>query len=324
MKVNLFPVRYTLLSLFLASASAGERELLIPLKTRSFLEPITLIAPRSSPFSASYLRELMGVLTFDLNHNGSLVAQEKGESLFEVELQIDGEGALLAFVTSKEEERIQSAGPYLLTGKLERDRSKLHCCADRITEIATGKRGIASLKILYALQSSQEGAEGREWRSEIWQCDSDGAQQKQLTYEQSYCITPACFPVKGEVTAHSFLYVNYKKGQPKIYKGSFERGTGEPLLPLRGNQLLPTLSCQGDLLAFISDAGGRADLFIQHFSPHVGLLGKPIQTFSYPFSVQASPTFHPSGKQIAFVSDKEKTARIYLIDVPDLKKKILP
>ena len=113
-----------------------------------------------------------------------------------------------------------------------------------------------------------------------------------------------------------FLYVNYKKGQPKLYIASLNAERGKPFISLRGNQLLPTLSPKGDLLAFISDASGRADLFVQLFSRNLGPVGKPIQVFSYPRSVQASPTFRPDGKKIAFVSDKEGTPRIFLIDTP--------
>jgi len=66
-------------------------------------------------------------------------------------------------------------------------------------------------------------------------------------------------------------------------------------------------------LAFISDATGRADLFIQKLDASGMLVGKPQQLFSYPGSTQASPTFSPDGSKIAFVSDKDGTPRIYII-----------
>ncbi|MDN3507966.1 MAG: translocation protein TolB, partial [Simkaniaceae bacterium] len=63
-------------------------------------------------------------------------------------------------------------------------------------------------------------------------------------------------------------------------------------------------------------AGGRADLFIQNIDTFHGIQAKPIQVYSFPSSVQASPTFSPDSRKIAFVSDKEGTPRIYLIDTP--------
>ena len=191
-------------------------------------------------------------------------------------------------------------------------RGVMHQVAEEIHSLITKKKSIFRSKIYYAVQSS----EGVKSKSEIWMADYDGKNARQLTRENSYSIHPTLFPVQGAFTKNKYLYVNYKLGQPKIYINSFGRPKGKPLLPIRGSQLLPTLSKKGDMIAFICDAGGQADLFVQPFDPDKGPLGKPIQLYSYPHSVQASPTFRPDGKKIAFVSDWEKTPRIYLIDVP--------
>jgi len=81
---------------------------------------------------------------------------------------------------------------------------------------------------------------------------------------------------------------------------------------LRGNQLLPAISSGKTELAFISDAAGRADLFIKQYNTERKT--KPRQLFSYPGASNASPSFSPDGK-IAFVSDKTGTPRIYIIDL---------
>jgi TolB protein len=47
-----------------------------------------------------------------------------------------------------------------------------------------------------------------------------------------------------------------------------------------------------------------------------GTAGKPRQIFSAPTGAQASPTFSPDGNKIAFVSNKDGTARIYAISIP--------
>lgn len=306
-------IKLLILSLILFSPLHGEEEeLIIPLSTKNHLSTVMITPFVSSAFSEEYLKTLQEVLVFDLNHNGSAVVESKGAVDFQVDVDIRDK-CLFALISSKK------IGPYLLSGSLSSDRRIIHKLADDLTQIITGKKGIATFRILYAMQFPEKTLDGYEWKSEIWESDYDGENKRQITAESSYCITPVFFPAENK-----FLYVNYKNGQPKIYISSFNQSKGESLIPLRGNQLLPAISKKGDLIAFISDASGRADLFVQLFSHSHGLIGKPIQVFSYPRSVQASPTFRPDGKKIAFVSDKDGTPRIYLIDTPDPRKDFSP
>ncbi len=192
------------------------------------------------------------------------------------------------------------------------DRRMMHQMSEEIETLITQKKGIAASQIYYAVQFLENGR----WNSEIWTADYDGKNARQLTREKSYCIHPTLFPAQGRFTQNKYLYVNYKLGQPKVYINSFDTFQGKMLMTIRGSQLLPALSKKGDMIAFICDASGRADLFIQPFDPDRGPIGKPVQLYSSPHSVQASPSFRPDGKKIAFVSDLDKTPRVYLIDLP--------
>jgi len=137
-----------------------------------------------------------------------------------------------------------------------------------------------------------------------------------MTNDNYFAITPVFFPAKQGYTVDKFLYVSYRDGVPKIYLARLQSPSGSPFVTLRGNQLLPTICKDRSKIAFISDASGRADLFMQKVDVDRGLTSKPIQAYSFPSSVQASPTFSPDGKKIAFVSDKEGAPRVYLIDTP--------
>lgn len=304
-----------LLLLLVTFLWSAEKELIVPLATKSYLSSVSL-TPLSSPqFNNTYLETLRDALIFDLNHNGGSCIIEGENPDFCIELDLS-EKALFALITLRRGGVTKSLGPYSFTGTLGSDRRVIHRLADDLTAIMTGKKGIASTRILYATQFPEKTEDGWVWKSDIWEADYDGHNARQITFERSYCISPVFFPVDGPYTENKFLYVNYKKGQPKIYLGQFDQVKGNPMVSLRGNQLLPAISPKGDLIAFISDASGRADLFVQPFSKSHGPIGKPIQVFSYPNSVQASPSFRPDGKKIAFVSDKEGTPRIFLIDTP--------
>ena len=300
--------------------------MVVPLPTKEcfsfvYLSPISSIA---SPLSASYLKELRAILIDDLNKNGRCnVEEDVARSDFIVNIHLVKKEIGVS-ILSKKEGKTHTLSNETLSEECCADRSVMHKISDMITKIITGMKGIASSRILYAVQMPEQTKKGLVWKSEIWESDYDGYNSRQITYENSYCITPVFFPVKGDFTNNKFLYVNYKLGQPKIYLGSFEQTQGKPCINLRGNQLLPAISQRGEMIAFISDASGRADLFVQPFNPHCGPVGKPIQTFSFPRSVQASPTFSPDGKKIAFVSDKEGLPRIFVIRTPSSGKSFRP
>lgn len=195
-------------------------------------------------------------------------------------------------------------------------RNLAHQIADLICEIVSGKRGIASTKILYAKQIHGENKEGKStWHSQIWQCDYDGKNHEPVVSPELYSITPV-FLQRGHLGLNGrFLFVSYAYGQSKIFLSD---AAITPFISLSGNQMLPSCAFQGDKIAFISDISGHVDLFIQYIDPaSLTLQGKPIQVFSVAGSVQASPSFRPDGKKVAFVSDHEGTPSIYIIDVPE-------
>ncbi len=313
-------------------------EIRVHLATTSGLSPIYVgkIQTKDAVFDSSYLNHLEKVLAFDLNHNSStkvtgysstmeqLLTSKENQTAFNVNswknfgvsyavrIQLNAR-ALIATVFNADEGSIKTFPEVSLTGDLAHDRRQIHKLADGIHKALFQIDGIASHRILFAYQVKNPRSDGTEWISEIWECDWDGANPHQLTHDNSYSVTPVALPHHPRYNNDSFLYVSYKLGQPKIYIGSLKGGTGKRLINLRGNQLLPAISHQRDKIAFICDAGGRTDLFLQPLHPTNGEVGKPVQLFSYPRSTQASPTFSPDGSKIAFVSDKDGGMRIYII-----------
>jgi len=204
--------------------------------------------------------------------------------------------------------------PLELSSSIREDRLLIHKISDLIHKSLFGVEGIAQKRILFAMQPE----EGSDWISEIWECGIDGNDLKQISFENSYSICPLFIPEKPNNknrSDYSFMYVCYKHGAPKIYMNTSLDRQGFACIPLRGNQLLPAISRKFDKIAFICDASGRADLFLQLFDKERGVLHKPVQIFSHPNSVQASPTFSPDGSKLAFVSDKEGTPKIFIVDL---------
>lgn len=339
MNFLIFKIKRVLMASFLfffsLSALVENSPLEVNLNTETTLLPL-YVAPftQESSFSSTYLKQLEEVLIFDLSHNGStyvvpqqhlldqwlqdsLKNKEEGTTQnlsYGITGHLKGSNLSLTLFDN-EKKTVKVTETLALTGQLDKDRLVIHRLADATYKNFFGVEGIASTHLLYALRN-QIGKDSTKWISEIWQSDYDGANARQLTQENSYCLNPVYLPPKTGHLTGGFLYVSYQMGQPKIYLSSLKESKGRRLLSLNGNQLMPALAATRDKVAFISDVTGNPDLFLQPFSLEEGLSGKPQQIFSSYQATQGSPTFHPDGKKIAFVSNKEGSPKIYIIDIP--------
>ncbi len=322
-------------------AESPPQEIRIQLATDSPLAAIYLskIHCQDGSISSSYLQEIDSVLAYDFNYNGKtkvLAKSPNKETLLSTphnttELRSIGAPYAVAF-TVKDKKLSATAYDLLsssakqisdipLSGSIAQDRRKIHALSDAIHKVLFHQEGVANSRILFSCQYKNPKAEGTAWLSEIWECDWDGHNARPITKENTYCITPVLLPKDAHFQKDLFLYVSYRTGQPKIYISSIGEAKGSKVVDIRGNQLLPAISKQRDQLAFICDASGRADLFIQPIQSGNGLTGTPKQIFSYPRSTQASPTFSPDGSSLAFVSDKDGATRIYTISTKASQKR---
>lgn len=300
------------------------------LATRSSLKPLYLSNLNGEEPNWRELEEWRSILEFDLNASGycTVVARD---SKLEEKFQFPDPRTRFDIASWKKEKI-----PYCLAASVSQNRLELtafnieqgtskkypavplerhaiHKLADQLQKDFFGKEGISSLRLIYTQRTKNEAGNG--WISEIWVCDSDGASVKQVTKENSYCLSPFFLPHSAE----QFLYVSEKNGQSKIYRASLSNPKGELMVDLRGNQALPAISKKGTQVAFITDVAGRPDLFIQNLDERGKMVGKARQLFSAPRATQATPTFSPDGKQIAFVSDKDGPPRIYVMNVVGAK-----
>jgi len=322
-----------------AAAEGDDEPIVVCLDSESSLQPIyvTAMIGENAGFDATYLQKLSDVLKFDLNHNGmseTINSTKKHEALLKG-LTFDDLGKISDWKALKvsyviktrvkdkklearlfimDDETIKSIEGLDLTGDLNSDRRKIHLLSDMIHQALFNRDGIAKLKFLYVVKSKGEKGE---YKSNIFEADYDGYNARQITHDAGYCISPAYVPPKKNCVPGSFFYVSYKTGQSKIYMASLKDGVGTRFNDFKGNQLMPAISLNRDKVAFISDYTGNPDLFLQPFSPDSGTLDKPQQIFALKHATQGTPTFSPDGKKIAFVSNKDGSPRVYVINIPE-------
>ena len=323
--------------------SQEQGEIRVRLTTESPLSPLYVAKIEEGDGSyKAYTRKLQGVLEFDLMNAGYFkvvkeqlnkekqIWKKNPKEAFKpktwkewgIAYAIRGSVAhntLRLYVLDVQKQSLKQFEEIPLTGEITKDRRQIHKLCDALNKALLNKDSVACSRLLYSLQVKNSVAEDKKWRAEIWECDWDGANARRVTSDKSYNVSPVFVPKRGK--SDPFLYVSYQVSQPKVYMSSRTNGKKSRVLSLKGNQLLPAMSPNRDMIAFISDAAGRPDLFTQKLSPTGKEVGKPVQLFSYPRSTQASPTFSPDGKKIAFVSDKDGRPRIYLIPAKSPQKR---
>lgn len=309
--------------------------MVVPLATGVQLLPIYVVHFRnlSQAYGDGYIRELEKILRFDLENNGMTTVVDNdshldnlanGTHVYSSEwekrrvkyvITVDATDEQLDPAISSVVGKWTKDSPAIeINGDIGHDRRQVHLIADMIHKALFGKEGIARTKFLYTLREKIPGT--KDWTCEIWEADYDGGNPRRVIEDAGYCVTPQYAPPAPGKHPGSLLFVSYQNGQPKIYMGSLKDGKSQRFSYLRGNQLMPTLTYQRDQVAFISDVTGNPDLFLQQFDSEKGVVGKPRQIFAAPLASQGTPTFSPDGKRVAFVSNKDGSPRVYVIDIP--------
>lgn len=311
-------IKYLLFLFFTFSLFATE-ELEVSLETETQLYPLYIydIRDKGKNFDSDYLQKIKKVLEYDFANDGYFMIIPRNEKMetspienlkmpYAIKATAENKTLHIEFLCRKEKKIIKLKLSQLQE-KVAGDRQQIHNLHDHLLMTLFQKKGIASLKLIYTVRTPNP-LKNPKWISEIWTCDYDGANPKQVSFERGYIVHPLFLPKDK----NKILFVSYLHGQPKIYISALHPFSPAPLVQLRGNQLLPAISLSSEKLAFISDADGRPDIFMQRLKTNGFPNGKPVQIFSFPRATQASPTFSPDSDQIAFVSDKDGTPRIYM------------
>lgn len=307
-------LRFLLFLISFTLIAHAEDPIIVNLSATPTLDLISLqLSSSNSPFDKEYQKQLHNVLIFDLNNNGKTHITEKKEAKFTLKGTLQGKNLELSLPSGKKE-------TVVLCGTLAQDRRKMHQLADAVFAALYHENGIASSRILYTTRF-RTGNEhnAAKWKSEVWEADYDGENAHPLTKEGGMCVAPTFAPLGKR---GSFFYVSYKTGQSKIFLSPLNHSSEKrKVSQIRGNQLMPAFSPRTKLLAFVSDATGNPEVFIQSFTEKNDE-SKPWQATFAPQGAQGSPTFSPDGKKLAFVSNKDGVPRIYIMDVPTAHTKI--
>jgi len=166
-------------------------------------------------------------------------------------------------------------------------------CAD-LVELLTGKKSIFGSKIVFV--SNKTGFK------EIYECDFDGHELRQLTNSHSISLTPALSP-DGRYLA----YTDFSSGRPALYIKNLSNGrlstigkSGISIDPgwRNSREVATTLSFEGDQEIYLIKADGAI-----------------ARRLTFSKGIDLSPSFSPDGNKMAYVSDRNGLPQIFIEDL---------
>ena len=164
-------------------------------------------------------------------------------------------------------------------------------CSEVIFSL-TGDKGIFNSEIIFVSTSSGS--------KEIYTCEFDGYNQRQITNLKSITLSPA-WSSDGKWIS----YTSYVKGKPDLYIKHLQEKRGA-VVAKQGINISPAwFPGKFSLAATLSFSG----------DPEIYLLtgtGKIIKRLTNKRGIDLSPSFSPDGKHMAFVSKRSGTPQIYI------------
>ncbi len=173
-------------------------------------------------------------------------------------------------------------------------RASAHQFADDIVLALTRTRGIASAKIAFTAT--------RSGHKEIYVCDADGGNLRQLTSDASIAVGPALSP-----DGRRLAYTGYQSGYADIYLVDLASGARERIVKFPGTNTGAAFSPDGSRLAMTCSKDGNPELYVSD------VRGGGAQRLTRTRGTESSPTWSPDGGEIIYVSDDAGAPQLYRI-----------
>ena len=149
---------------------------------------------------------------------------------------------------------------------------------------------------------------------EIYTCDIDGNDIKQVTRFNSLCVEPCWFP-----DGKSIAYTRYAQSRTEIVETRFSpRLQSRILASFPGLNTGVAISPDKNNVAMILSPDHQVDLYVRP------LTSNKLLRMTKGHAVEASPCWSPDGKNVCFVSDQNGRPRIYTVPVTGGIPKQLP
>jgi TolB protein len=196
-----------------------------------------------------------------------------------------------------------------------------HEVADTVHKDQRGVRGVARTKLAFVSDRVKESLLGtveKRTAREVYVADYDGANELRITNSRDLNLNPS-----WSFDARAVAYSAYRRGgAPDILVSFITTGVLQNITKgrLRDGAYLPAYSPDGKQIAFAATAEGASaqDIYL------INADGTNLRRLTTHPDSDTTPTWSPSGTQIAFTSDRTGKPQIYLMNVDGSGLRRLP
>lgn len=181
------------------------------------------------------------------------------------------------------------------TGPRSQIKKMIHLFCSEISFVLTGKWGVFNSQIAFI--STVKG------KKEVFTCDFDGSNIKQITFHKSISLSPSWSHDKKWLA-----YVSYARGGPQIFIKNIREKRGA-IVNYRGLNISPAWMPGTLKLAAALSLSGDQEIYL------LTLEGKIIKRVTKSPGIDVSPRFSPDGKKIVFTSKRRGSAQIFIKDL---------
>lgn len=183
------------------------------------------------------------------------------------------------------------------TGNISDVRYLIHMVADEIFKAVTGEVGILTSKVAFV--SSQKG------NKEIFIADIDGMDIQNITSYGTITMLPRVSP-----DGRGILFISYKdQNGPQLFFKDLASGTVRCLSVGANSANSGAWMPDGKRVIAGLTVKGNQDLFM------LDLNGTVIRQLTDFPGIEVGPCVSPDGTKLAFVSDREGTPQVYVMDI---------
>jgi TolB protein len=197
------------------------------------------------------------------------------------------------------------------SGRVRSARLIAHTVSDAVHLQQRGLVGVAKTRLTFVSDRNNESVLGTvEKRNvkEVYVADYDGANQQRITTTRQLNINPS-----WGADGRSIAYVQYRNSVAEILVSFISTGELKALTRgrFRDSAYLPVFSPDGKQIAFHTLPPGQsaADIHIMNAD------GTNVRRLTTHPAADTTPTWSPSGQQIAFTSDRSGREQIYYMNV---------
>jgi TolB protein len=184
-----------------------------------------------------------------------------------------------------------------ILGRADDHRALMHRISNDIIYLLTGQKGMFLSKIAFVGTATGN--------KEIYICDYDGYNVKQVTHDKSIALMPRWSPQGDKI-----FYNSYKDGEgPALYLMDVASGRSTRVSARKGLNTGAAWAPDGQSVALTLNVGDNMDIH------RIDLSGKIMDRLTNYWGINVSPTFSPDGTKVAFVSNRSGGPQIYVKDL---------